>query len=235
MNYIKHLNIMLSIFDRDKRLGPYHVMIYLALFREWNQVGFTNPIMINRDAIMQKAKIKSPKTYSKTIKEMADWGYFKYEQSTSRIYGSKIYMFPTAVFREQVVTPFYKLINNKHINKGIKHENSSENQISNNYDSQNHGTNQQTSPTNLQHVKIYFNEKVASEIEAEKFFNYYEARNWLNNSFSPITNWKAAARNWILNIPKFNPGKTKVPKKKGNQKTLGNHKLNQDKNYNTPL
>jgi ATP-dependent DNA helicase RecG len=40
----------------------------------------------------------------------------------------------------------------------------------------------------LQHVKIYFNEKGAPEIEAEKFFNHYEARGWLNNSLTPILN-----------------------------------------------
>ena len=224
---------MFAIFDQDKRMGPYHVMIYLALFREWNQAGFTNPIMINRDAIMQKAKIRSPKTYSKTINEMADWGYLKYEQSTSRIYGSKIYMFPTAAFGEQVVTPFYKLINYKNIHKGVKQEDSFENQISNIFDSQNHGNNQHNPPTNLQHVKIYFNEKNAPEIEAEKFFNYYEARYWLNNSFNPITNWKAAARNWIINIPKFNPPKNR--RKKLPHQIPGTHKLNQNKNYNTPL
>ncbi|WP_025006846.1 hypothetical protein [Marinilabilia salmonicolor] len=233
MNYIKHLNLIFAVFDHDKRLGPYHVMIYLALFREWNHAGFTNPIMVNRDLIMQKAKIKSPKTYAKTIREMADWGYFKYEQSTSRVFGSKIYMFPTSVFREQVMPPFYKHINNKPIYK--KSENDFQIQNFNAYAPENEKSANLGAPTNLQHVRIYFNEKKAPDMEAEKFFNYYEARNWLNNSFNPITNWKAAARNWIINIPKFNPPKTKKRRKKTPHQIPGNHKLNQNKKYNTPL
>ncbi|RCW39039.1 hypothetical protein [Marinilabilia salmonicolor] len=233
MNYIKHLNLIFAVFDHDKRLGPCHVMIYLALFREWNHAGFTNPIQVNRELIMQKAKIKSPKTYAKTIREMANWGYFKYEQSTSRVFGSKIYMFPTSVFREQVMPPFYKHINNKPIYNET--ENNFQIQNFNAYATENKKSAPRGTPTNLQHVKIYFNEKKAPEMEAEKFFNYYEARNWLNNSFNPITNWKAAARNWIINIPKFNPQKTKNRRKKPPQQVPGNHKLNQNKNYNTPL
>ncbi|PWE00586.1 hypothetical protein [Marinilabilia rubra] len=233
MNYIKHLNLMFSVFDQDKRLGPYHIMIYMALFRQWNREGFSNPIMINRETIMAKAKIKSPKTYSKTLKEMDNWGYLKYEQSTSRIYGSTIYMFPTSVFKEQVVPPFYKHINSKNIytenetfdqDKNFKKDNQPTNPVRSEF-----------TPPPLQHIKIYFNEKRAPELEAEKFFNHYEARNWLNNSFNPITNWKAAARNWIINIPKFNPRKKLQPKNKTTNDKPGNIKLNQTKNYDTPL
>jgi hypothetical protein len=61
---------------------------------------------------MEKAKIRSTKTYSKTLGELAEWGYLKYVKSTSRIYGSKIYMFPTCSISKQVIPPFYKLINN---------------------------------------------------------------------------------------------------------------------------
>jgi hypothetical protein len=210
-------------------------MIYLALFREWNHAGFTNPIMVNRDAIMQKAKIKSPKTYAKTIREMADWGYFKYEQSKSRVFGSKIYMFPTSVFREQVMPPFYKQLNNKQKYKEKMDEIFPGVPNFNAYNVEKEKSLPQHSPTNLQHIKIYFNEKKAPEMEAEKFFNYYEARNWLNNSFNPITNWKAAARNWIINIPKFNSSKTKKTGRNQPHQIPGNHKLNQNKNFNTPL
>jgi hypothetical protein len=96
MNYIKHLNQIFSIFDQDHRLSVYHISLHWALFRHWNQVNFSNPIIINRSVTMEKAKIRSTKTYSKTLGELAEWGYLKYVKSTSRIYGSKIYMFPTS-------------------------------------------------------------------------------------------------------------------------------------------
>jgi hypothetical protein len=192
---------------------------------------------------MEKAKIRSTKTYSKTLSELAEWGYLKYVKSTSRIYGSKIYMFPTGSISKQVIPPFYKHINNKHIYTEDKNGNLFQNKNFNNPGptnvSQNENPNQVTPPP-LQHVKIYFNEKGAPEIEAKKFFNHYEARGWLNNSLTPILNWKASARNWILNIPKFNP-KRRIQRsniKKTNlekQQKPGNHHLNQNKDYDTPL
>lgn len=240
MNYIKHLNEIFLIFDNDPRIGVYHISLYMALFRQWNRLEFKNPIQINRELMMEKAKIKSPKTYAKTMEELSKWGYLNYKKSTSRIFGSKIDLFPTSVLNEQVVPPYKNLINNKHIYKGKKYESFSENQIFNFSEDE---TSSSISPTNLEHVKIYFNEKRASEIEAEKFFNYYEARGWLNNSQNPITNWKAAARNWILNIAKYNPTqkKQKHPKKQSNKtdssniQTSSHHQLNQNKRYDTPL
>ena len=66
----------------------------------------------------------------------------------------------------------------------------------------------------LEHVKIYFNEKGISETEAEKFFNHYEALGWVTSSGTQIQNWKASARNWIINIPKFNQKQVHHPRGK---------------------
>ena len=242
MNFIRHFNEIFQIFDRDPRIGVYHISLYMALFRQWNLNKFRNPIQVNREMIMEKAKINSAKTYTKLMNELARWGYLKYEKSTSRIYGSRVDLFPTSVSNTQVVPSYKNVINSRNIYNGKKYENFSENQIFNISSQQNHETSATSSPTNLQHVKIYFNEKGASEIEAEKFFNYYEARGWLNNSNAPITNWKAAARNWILNIPKFNPKRkrakqSKISPNKTEKPTprSNNHHLDQNKDYGAPL
>ena len=82
-------------------------------------------------------------------------------------------------------------------------------------------------PPSLEYVKIYFDEKNVSAIEAEKFFNHFESNGWLVGGRAKMKDWKAAARNWILNIPKFAP----------KQKSSGNNptNLNQSKNYGEPL
>ena len=82
-------------------------------------------------------------------------------------------------------------------------------------------------PPTLEFVKIYFDEKGVSSIEAEKFFNYFESNGWLVGGRAKMKDWKAAARNWILNIPKFAP----KPKPSGNNP----FNLNQYKNYGEPL
>ena len=79
-------------------------------------------------------------------------------------------------------------------------------------------------PPNLEEITAYFREKFAPEIEAQKFFNYFEANGWKIGGRSPMKKWKAAANNWILNAEKFNP---KVQ--------TSNLHLNQDKDYEIPL
>lgn len=245
MNFIKHFNEIFQIFDNDPRIGVYHISLYMALFRQWNRNEFKNPILVNREMTMKKAKINSPQTYTKLMNELARWGYLKYEKSTSRIYGSKVDLFPTSPSNGQVVPSYKNLINNRNIYKGKKYESFSEDQIFNTKNLSNSDQNKANhgfTPPPLEHVKIYFDEKGAPEIEAEKFFNYYEARDWLNKSFNPITNWKASARNWILNIPKFNPKRKSSNRhqrspnitEKDKSRT-NNHQLNQNKDYGAPL
>jgi hypothetical protein len=61
------------------------------------------------------------------------------------------------------------------------------------------------SPPKLEEVNNFFIEKKAPEIEAQKFFNHFESNGWLVSGKTPMKNWQAAARNWMINSKKFNP------------------------------
>ncbi|MCC6182613.1 MAG: transcriptional regulator [Bacteroidia bacterium] len=63
-----------------------------------------------------------------------------------------------------------------------------------------------TKPTSKS-IAAYFTEKQWPTVEGEKFFNHYESNGWLVGGKSPMKNWRAAARNWMLNSEKFNNGK----------------------------
>ena len=55
----------------------------------------------------------------------------------------------------------------------------------------------------LDKVILFFSEKKESSLEAEKFFYYYEARDWkIGRNF--IKNWHALAEKWIKNDLKIN-------------------------------
>lgn len=55
----------------------------------------------------------------------------------------------------------------------------------------------------LDEVILFFSEKKETSLEAEKFFFYYEAREWkIGRNF--IKNWKALAEKWIKNDLKIN-------------------------------
>jgi len=55
----------------------------------------------------------------------------------------------------------------------------------------------------LEETQIYFLEKSFTEIEAQRFFNYFESNGWLVGGRTKMKDWKAAARNWMLNARKF--------------------------------
>ncbi|WP_395060379.1 transcriptional regulator [Flavobacterium sp.] len=60
-------------------------------------------------------------------------------------------------------------------------------------------------PASLKDTQNYFLEKNYSEIEAEKFYNHFQSNGWLVGGKSKMKDWKAAARNWMLNAQKYNP------------------------------
>ena len=76
-------------------------------------------------------------------------------------------------------------------------------------------------------VKTYFLEKNHSEIEAEKFYNYFQSNGWLVGGKSKMKDWKAAARNWMLNSQKFQP--------KQNTPQPNHLHIQIHKNYGEPL
>jgi len=57
----------------------------------------------------------------------------------------------------------------------------------------------------LDEVKIFFKEK-GHPLEAEKFFDYYEANGWRVGK-NPMKSWKPAVNNWIRNLKVFNGDK----------------------------
>ena len=84
-----------------------------------------------------------------------------------------------------------------------------------------------TIPPEWLNVLEFFKEKKATEIEAEKFYNHFQSNGWLVGGKSKMKDWKAAARNWLLNANKFLP-KANTPQ--------ANHLHTQThKNYGEPL
>jgi len=62
-------------------------------------------------------------------------------------------------------------------------------------------------PTSVNEVHAFFEEEKSTKHEAEKFYNYFQSNGWKVGGRSPMKDWRAAARNWILNSSKFNSGR----------------------------
>lgn len=230
MNYIRHLSAVFEKMDNEDRVTPYLISLYMALFRRWNENFFNNPISIARCEIMRLSKIGSTNTYIRSLRELDHLGFIKYNPSRSKHRGSLIYMFTFDKTEEQDVRPYKNNYKTSSSQSGKKNENQNFLEMSNSYLS---GFGPDIPPM-LQHVQIYFEEKGMPSIEADKFFNYYESNGWLVGGKSEMKDWKAAARNWILNRERFN-NRIKNTKKKKRSSKPSSTNLNQNKNYNTPL
>lgn len=213
MNYIKHLNGVFLQFSKDNRLNPTHISLYIGLFQIWNYNRFPEEFYVNREQVMKFSKIGSKSTYHRCIRELNHWEYLIYYPSHNPYKGSRIKLFQFGTSDEQVVDlnhPISEqaLVPYININKPIENINK---QI------------------DKKEVLNFFKNKNWPELQANKFFNHYEAVGW-KKSNTPIENWKAAAENWILNL-KDKREKTMTPLSH-NQDNLH---TNQNKNYNEPL
>jgi hypothetical protein len=237
VNYISQLTAVITKFAKDERLNTAHVSLYLALFQFWNLNRFENPISLNRSEVMRVSKIGSKTTYHRCITELSEWGYLKYMPSKNPMKGSTInmYTFGTSSGTSngqavdmnstkygqvlgQVVVPSINSLNNtkqsKTERKGELHSPVTPK------------TQKRFLPPSLEEVKDFFSENKSSLLEAEKYYNHFESNGWKVAGKTPMKNWKAAAKNWMIRAyaywEKENP-------------TLKRLHVNPNTNYDEPL
>ncbi len=226
MNYIRHQHIVFAKMDAIENIKPTHISLYITLFRLWNKNRFVNPITIFRDEVMKMSKINSPTTYAKVLKDLELYGFIRYHPSYDPNQGSKVHL---SIFCTGTSSPSdSSLFSTKmdQIEENEFHELNEEdmNQIKK--------TGFVKPP--LEHIQIYFEQKGYQRIEGEKFFNYYESNCWLVGGKSKMKDWKAAARNWMLNSNKFQSSTTKnTPASKA--KDNSQRKQFSGTNYQEPL
>lgn len=92
MNYIRHLTGFFDRVCKDHRLNPTHISVYMAIFQFWNVNRFKNPLSISRSEIMELSKVSSRNTYHKCMKELHQYGYFRYDPSYHPLRGSWVYL-----------------------------------------------------------------------------------------------------------------------------------------------
>lgn len=249
MNYIRHLA---GFFDRvaaDERLNPTHISMYVSLFQFWNASRFKNPISISRGELMRVSKISAKATYHKCMKELNDFGYLKYKPSYNPFKGSLVYLFnfQTGIEQplstdhtknetgvEQAQEPYINgsnIINQTTLNLGEpaqkKEVQKMNRQEKKEKSSAKKERNVFTAPQ-PDEVQQYFASQKYPAVEAAKFYNYFQSNGWLVGGRTKMKDWKAAARNWMLNANKFAKGKPVKPKAKHLHATT-------NKNYSEPL
>ncbi|WP_027470952.1 hypothetical protein [Saccharicrinis fermentans] len=235
MNFIQHLLDAFAKMDREKLLKAYHVSLYISLFRIWNRNRFDNPIWVNRDELKTMSKIGSNNTYYKALRTLEDCGFIKYTPSFDPQVASKVYLYTfdigTCTPPISKVNPLYKHI--KYIYSIYSNE---ENQKEMKETNMNDKSKKAFQKPPIEHIQIYFEQKGYSEIEAQRFFNYYESNGWMVGGRSKMKDWKAAARNWMLNIQRYQVNSFEKQGTNAQDKMASKEQRNfSSRNYNEPL
>lgn len=76
----------------DPRINTTHISLFMALLQYWKEHHCEHPVYVFSHTIMRMAKILSSATYHRSIRELNDYGYIKYEPSFKRNKGSKVYI-----------------------------------------------------------------------------------------------------------------------------------------------
>lgn len=198
VNYIIQLNMVLELFYNDERIKQGHITLYLALFHKWNRKYFKKIITINREFVMERAKIKSKTTYHNHLGDLSNWQYLNYYPSYHPSRGSKVEMkrhhpvydpssgtsSGTVLIQKmanrvpepsQNMIPFYKPKTNENLNK------------------------QPALFFNELEVLSFFKTNNWPEIEAKKFYAYFQSKKWMTINWKTHENWQKAAYTFAQN------------------------------------
>ncbi len=197
VNYIFHLNTILEIFNNDERIKQGHITLYLAFFHLWNRKFFKETLTINRELIMERAKIKSKTTYHNHLRDLDAWGYLKYYPSYHPSRGSKIKM-TKACLKSGTTTGTQEVRN---LDNSVPKP--SQKLVSSYKHKTKENLNKQPKVVfNESEVALFFKKNNWPEIEALKFHAYIKSKKWKTN------NWQMIAK-----IFAKNDFKLKEPKK----------------------
>ncbi|TDO70396.1 hypothetical protein EV143_11115 [Flavobacterium chryseum] len=91
MESLKLLSVFFESIEKDFRIGSTHIAIFAALVQFWMEKGMVNPIQAYSIEIQKIAKIMSPKTYHKCMRELHEYGYLFYVPTKNKNRRSSIY------------------------------------------------------------------------------------------------------------------------------------------------
>ena len=191
VNYISHLNTILETFNNDERIKQGHITLYLAFFQLWNRKFFKETLTINRELIMERAKIKSKTTYHNHVRDLDAWGYLIYYPSYHPSRGSKIKM--TRACLKSGTTIGTQEVQN--LDNSVPEP--SQNLVSSYKLKTKENFNKLARPKNEIVVLEFFKENNWPAIEGKKFYAYYETKNWKLSRGLNIQNWKESAKNFV--------------------------------------
>lgn len=91
-NELVLLTTFLESIKEDPRITRSHISLYVSLVSYWHTNNMKNPLCIFSREIMPACKISGIATYHRTIRELHEYGYIKYQPSFNHFLGSLVYL-----------------------------------------------------------------------------------------------------------------------------------------------
>ena len=90
----KEINNFFTAIEEDNRISPVHISLFMAIMQHWNtnDNDKKTPVCVFSKDLMRLAKISGVATYHRSIKELHEYGYIKYEPSYNHSVGSLIFI-----------------------------------------------------------------------------------------------------------------------------------------------
>lgn len=79
---VQELGVLLAPLVEDRRIGPVHVCVYLALVVAGRQRA--ELFVVCREEVMRLAKIQGRTTYYRVMKDLAKWEYIEYRPGVGK-------------------------------------------------------------------------------------------------------------------------------------------------------
>jgi len=203
-------------FEHPEQVTASHGILYLWLVEINNRLGWVDIYQITASECMQGMGCKSYNTYKKCFDQLVEWGFVKVVKKAVNQHQCNI-----------IALSKFDKASNKALDKALmKHltkqsESTVQSNVESNCDIHKQVNNKPQTINNkrsafappsendiynfmgeylmLKHIK-WPDEKINTE--AAKFFNYYEANGWKQGR-NQMKDWKASARNWMVNNSKF--------------------------------
>ena len=92
MNAAQEIALFMEQVGEDPRIGPMHISLYTAILYLWSVQGFDGPVIVSARTLMPVAKIAGPGPYHRSIRQLHEYGYIRYEPSCDPAKPSRVYL-----------------------------------------------------------------------------------------------------------------------------------------------
>jgi len=92
MEEFREITDFMDRVEKDARLGPMHISLYLAILYCWLRQGGEGPAKVSGRDLMPLAKIGGPVPMYKSLRQLHEFGYIEYRPSFNRWTKSEIYL-----------------------------------------------------------------------------------------------------------------------------------------------